>query len=296
MVKYLSFQAFTHPEPSLNLSPHAVHLILISLMTALLTGCAKDTDDSEEASELALYESAQSGMAAGNYKDAVARLQALEARFPFGRYAEQAQLEIIYAYYQSSQAEAARAAADRFIRLHTNHPNVDYAYYLRGLASFEEDENFLTKLFPLDPSKRDPGAARESFEDFSLLLRRFPTSEYAPDAQQRMRYLKNLLAEAELHAARYYIYRGAYMAAANRGRYVLENFQGTIAVPDALAIMVESYRLLEQQTLAENALLVLRNNYPDHSSLDVNGNFNPSRSVRKTEKSWLNVLSLGLFG
>ena len=176
MVKYPSFQAFTHPEPSLNLSPHAVHLILISLMTALLTGCAKDTDDSEEASELALYESAQSGMAAGNYKDAVARLQALEARFPFGRYAEQAQLEIIYAYYQSSQAEAARAASDRFIRLHTNHPNVDYAYYLRGLASFEEDENFLTKLFPLDPSKRDPGAARESFEDFSLLLRRFPTS------------------------------------------------------------------------------------------------------------------------
>jgi outer membrane protein assembly factor BamD len=148
MVKYASFQAFTDSERSLNLSPHAFQLVLIGLMVALLTGCAKDTDDSEEASELALYESAQSGMAAGNYKDAVARLQALEARFPFGRYAEQAQLEIIYAYYQSSQAEAARAAADRFIRLHTNHPNVDYAYYLRGLASFEEDENFLAKLFP----------------------------------------------------------------------------------------------------------------------------------------------------
>ena len=111
MVKYASFQAFTHSERSLNLSPHAFQLVLIGLMVALLTGCAKDTDDSEEASELALYESAQSGMAAGNYKDAVARLQALEARFPFGRYAEQAQLEIIYAYYQSSQAEAARARA-----------------------------------------------------------------------------------------------------------------------------------------------------------------------------------------
>jgi len=167
---------------------------------------------------------------------------------------------------------------------------------LRGLASFEEDENFLTKIFPLDPSKRDPGAARESFEDFSLLLRRFPTSEYAPDAQQRMRYLKNLLAESELHAARYYIYRGAFMAAANRGRYVIENFQGTIAVPDALAIMVESYQALAQQTLAENALLVLQSNYPDHPTLDANGDFNAERSVKKTEKSWLNVLSLGLFG
>ncbi len=171
--------------------------------------------------------------------------------FPFGRYAEQAQLEIIFAYYRSRQAEAARSAADRFIRLHPNHPNVDYAYYLRGLASFEEDENFLTRIFPLDPSKRDPGAARASFADFSRLIERFPASEYAPDAQRRMRYLRNLLAEAELHAARYYIYRGAYIAAANRGKFVVDNFQETIAVPDALAIMVEAYRLLGQDQLAE---------------------------------------------
>jgi len=280
-----------NPAATCLLKPGFLLLIL-----ALISGCASDGEDSEEASELALYASAQSGMAAGNYKDAVTRLQALEARFPFGRYAEQAQLEIISAYYKSNQAEAARAAADRFIRLHSNHPNVDYAYYLRGLASFEEDENFLAQIFPLDPSKRDPGAARESFEDFSLLIRRFPSSEYAPDAQRRMRYLKNLLAESELHAARYYIYRGAYMAAANRGRYVVENYQGTIAVPDALAIMVESYRLLEQTALADNALEVLRSNYPQHATLDAEGRFNPNRSVKKAEKSWLNVFTLGLFG
>ncbi|MGB2329919.1 MAG: outer membrane protein assembly factor BamD [Pseudomonadales bacterium] len=296
MVKYLTFQASTRLEFSLNNNQPNVFALMLLLIATLLAGCAKDTDDSEEASELVLYRAAQSGMAAGNYKDAVTRLQALESRFPFGRYAEQAQLEIIYAYYKSAQSEAARAAADRFIRLHSNHPNVDYAYYLRGLASFEEDENFLAKIFPLDPSKRDPGAARESFDDFSRLLRRFPSSEYAPDAQKRMRYLKNLLAESELHAARYYIYRGAFMAAANRGRYVVENFQGTVAVPDALAIMVEAYRLLDQPTLAENSLRVLRTNYPNHRTLDGNGAFQADRSVKKSQKSWLNVLSLGIFG
>jgi len=274
---------------------HSTILALL-ILGLCLVGCSKDDEITEQESELALYQSAQSGMNAGNYKEAVIRLQALEARYPFGRYAEQAQLEIVFAYYRSAQAEAARAAADRFIRLHPNHPNVDYAFYLRGLASFDEDENFLSKIFPLDPSKRDPGAARESFEDFSLLIRRFPESEYAPDAQKRMRYLKNLLASAEIHVARYYIYRGAYMAAANRGRFVFENFQGTTAVPDGLAIMVEAYQLLNQSDLASNALTLLAANYPGHRSLDKSGNFDPNRTVKKTQRSWINILSFGLFG
>jgi outer membrane protein assembly factor BamD len=271
---------------------------LMALMLALLLpACSKDNQEwSEEASEMALYESAQSAVSAGNYSEAVSRLQTLEARFPFGRYAEQAQLEIIFAYYRSRQAEAARSAADRFIRLHPNHPNVDYAYYLRGLASFEEDENFLTRIFPLDPSKRDPGAARASFEDFSRLIERFPSSEYAPDAQRRMRYLRNLLAEAELHAARYYIYRGAYIAAANRGRYVVENFQETVAVPDALAIMIEAYQLLGQNELAENTIEVLMTNYPEIGYIDKDGKFVKQESAKKGDKSWLNLLTFGLFG
>ena len=252
MFKYSSFQALTQVETFVNCYPilfkRPPALIFAALML-IITGCASNTDNSEEASELALYESAQSGMAAGNYKDAVSRLQALEARFPFGRYAEQSQLEIIYAYYKSSQAEAARAAADRFIRLHANHPNVDYAYYLRGLASFEEDENFLTKIFPLDPSKRDPGAARESFEDFSLLIRRFPSSEYAPDAQRRMRYLKNLLAESELHAARYYIYRGAYMAAANRDALSSRTIKAPSPCPMPLPLWLSPTGYLSKQPL-----------------------------------------------
>lgn len=265
-------------------------------MALALSGCSKDDNQDLESSERELYESAHGSLRSANYQDAVSKLQVLEARFPFGRYAEQAQLEIIYAYYKSGQSEAARAAADRFIRLHPRHPNVDYAYYLRGLASFDEDENFLARIFPIDPSSRDPGAARDSFNDFSQLLRRFPDSEYAPDAQKRMKYLRNLLAAAEIHVGKYYIRRGAYIAAANRGRYVFENFQQTPAVPDGLAIMVEAYQLMGRDDLAEDALLVLSENFPNHQSIDANGNFREWRSVRRTSRSWLNIISFGLLG
>lgn len=273
-------------------------LILLVLFTTFifLSGCSKDDEEDADSTELTIYESAQGNLRSGNYSDAVSKLQMLEARFPFGRYAEQAQLEIIYAYYRSTQSEAARAAADRFIRLHPRHPNVDYAYYLKALASFEEDENFLARLFPMNPSTRDPGAARDSFNDFSQLIRRFPNSEYAPDSQRRMQYLKNLLAASEINVARYYIYRGAYVAAANRGRYVFENLQGTSAVPDALAIMVEAYQLLGMDNLARDALLVLSANYPDHRSLDSEGQFRANRTVKSEARSWLNLVTFGLMG
>ena len=202
-------------------------------------------------------------------------MQQLEARFPFGRFAEQAQLELIFAYYKSRKAEEARTAADRFIRLHPTHPNVDYAYYLKGLVAFEQDRGFLSSVIPVDPATRDPGAARDSFNDFAQLIRRFPDSEYAPDAQKKMKYLRNLLAASEVRIAEFYIGRGAYIAAANRGRYVLENFQGAAAMPDALAIMVTAYRLLELDDLADQALAVLASNYPEHESLDEEGNFRP---------------------
>lgn len=270
--------------------------ILLASVFFFLSACNSDKTDDIESTELAYYESAQSSLRSNNYANAVSKLQFLEARFPFGRYAEQAQLEIIYAYYRSAQPEAARAAADRFIRLHPRHPNVDYAYYLKGLASFDEDQNFLARLFPMDPSTRDPGAARDSFNDFDQLIRRFPNSEYAPDAQKRMQYLRNLLAASEINVARYYIHRGAYVAAANRGRYVFENLQGTAAVPDALAVMVEAYQLLGMEDLANDALLVLSANFPEHDSLDSNGQFRSNKSVKSSRKSWLNIITFGLMG
>jgi outer membrane protein assembly factor BamD len=268
-------------------------------VAALITvaGCSKDNpEDDLEATELAYYTSAQGSLRASNYAGAIQKLQLLESRFPFGRYAEQAQLEIIYAYFKSSQPEAARSAADRFIRLHPQHPNVDYAYYLKGMVSFERDRNFLAAIIPMDPSTRDPGAARESFNDFTQLLRRFPNSEYAVDAQKRMKYLRNLLAASEVNIARYYIKRGAYVAAANRGRFVFENFQGAAAVPDALAVMVEAYQLLLMDELADQALLVLATNFPEHRSLDRDGNFRSRKSVKNTERSWLNIITFGLMG
>ncbi len=270
--------------------------ILILVLLAVL-GCSKDeVEDDLEATELAYYTSAQASLRAGNYAGAIQKLQLLESRFPFGRYAEQAQLEIIYAYFKSAQPEAARSAADRFIRLHPTHPNVDYAYYLKGMVSFEQDKNFLSNIIPMDPSTRDPGSARESFNDFSQLIRRFPNSEYAPDAQQKMKYLRNLLAASEIHVARYYIRRGAYVAAANRGRHVFENFQESVAVPDALAVMVEAYQLLELFELADQALLVLSSNYPGHESLDDKGNFRKSQTVKGKERGWLNIITFGLLG
>ncbi len=273
------------------------HLSLLVFIIFFAFGCSKDDIEEDlEATELAYYTSAQESLRAGNYGGAIQKLQLLESRFPFGRYAEQAQLEIIYAYYKSVQPEAARSAADRFIRLHPRHPNVDYAYYLKGMVSFEQDKNFLANIIPMDPSTRDPGAARESFNDFSQLIRRFPNSEYAPDAQRRMKYLRNLLAQSEIHVARYYIRRGAYIAAANRGRYVFENFQGSVAVPDALAVMVEAYQLLEMNDLADQTLEVLASNYPEHNSLNKQGQFRKSQTVKSKEKGWLNIISFGLFG
>ena len=276
-------------------------IAMLSLLSLIfLSGCSSDkAEEGEEdidATELEYYKMSQSALRSGNYQTAVERLQFLEARFPFGRYAEQAQLEIIYAYYKSAQSESARAAADRFIRLHPQHPNVDYAYYLRGMASFDEDTNFLEKFIPMNAATRDPGAARDSFNDFSQLIKRFPNSQYAPDAQYRMIYLRNLLAEYEINVARYYIYRGAYIAAANRGRHVFENFQETPSVPDGLAIMVEAYTLLNMETLASEALMVLSENFPDHQSLGRAGKLDASKSVKSSEKSWLNIISFGLLG
>ncbi|QEW05348.1 outer membrane protein assembly factor BamD [Nitrincola iocasae] len=214
--------------------------------------------------EQVLYDDAMSALDAGNWALAIEKLQLLEARYPFGRFSEQSQLELIYAYYRNSEPAASRAAADRFIRLHPNHDHIDYAYYLKGLTSFEEDRNFLARFLPLDETQRDPGAALDSFESFSTLLNRYPNSEFAPDAQRRMQYLKNRLATYEIHVASYYMKREAWVAAANRGRYVVENLQETPAVPDALSIMAESYTKLGMNDLAEKALDVLRLNYPDY--------------------------------
>jgi len=268
------------------------HLLLIATL-AFVTACSsKGEKVDENLSESQLYQQAQEDLTNKSYTNAVAKLKALESRYPFGRYAEQAQLELIYANYKNMEPEAARAAAERFIRLHPQHPNVDYAYYLKGLASFDQDRGLLARFLPLDMTKRDPGAARDSFNEFAQLVSRYPNSRYAPDAKARMIYLRNLLAAYEVHVGHYYLKRQAYVAAANRGRYVVENFQETPAVGDGLAIMVEAYQRLGLNDLADSSLETLKANYPDNPSLK-DGQFVP-REDEADNRSWLAKATLGL--
>jgi outer membrane protein assembly factor BamD len=267
------------------------HLLLIAIL-ALTAACSSKEVVDENLSETELYQQAQADLDSKSYTSAVAKLKALESRYPFGRYAEQAQLELIYAYYKNVEPEAAKSAADRFIRLHPQHANVDYAYYLKGLASFDQDRGLIARFVPLDMTKRDPGAARDSYNEFAQLTSRYPTSRYSADAKQRMIYLRNLLAAYEIHVAHYYLTRNAYVAAANRGRYVVENFQETPAVGDGLAVMTEAYQRLTLDELAATSLETLKLNYPDHPSL-VDGQFVPREQEADT-RSWMAKATLGL--
>ena len=268
------------------------HLLLIAILALTAACSSKQPEVDENLSEVELYQQAQADLDNRSYTQAIAKLKALESRYPFGRYAEQAQLELIYAYYKNAEPEAAKSSAERFIRLHPQHANVDYAYYLKGLASFDQDRGLLARFLPLDMTKRDPGAARDSYNEFAQLTSRYPTSRYAPDAKQRMIYLRNLLAAYEIHVGHYYLTRQAYVAAANRGRYVVENFQETPSVGDGLAIMTEAYQRLSMDDLAATSLETLKLNYPDHPSLE-NGQFVP-REEEADNRSWLAKATLGL--
>lgn len=214
-----------------------------------------------------LYSEAKSAANDGDYATAIKHYESLQARYPFGRYAQQAQLELIYVYYKDSEPASAVAAADRFIKLHPRHPFVDYAYYLKGLANFNQSKGLWERYLPQDPTQRDPGAARQSFQDFAELAKRFPDSKYTQDATQRMAYLRNNLAQYEVNVAKYYMKREAYVAAANRAKYVVENYPRTPAVPDALGVMAKAYKIMGIDDLSADALRVLELNQPDHPAI-----------------------------
>ncbi len=271
-------------------------LLALFATVILVIGCSSK-DQRDSMSERDLYMEAQRYLKNDNFDLATKDLQLLESRYPFGPYAEQAQLELIFAQFRSAQNEAAALSADRFIRLHPQHPHVDYAYYMKGLANYTEGTGFLERFLPTDMTQRDPGKALQSFEDFRQLINRFPDSEYVADANARMIYLRARLARYEVNVANYYFRRHAYLAAANRGRYVVDNYPQTEAVPDALAVMVQAYQLLALDTLANDALKVLRTNFPEHPSLDANGNFIDKFSIANNPEnhSWVRTLTLGLF-
>jgi len=246
-------------------------MVLLAVVVTLSGGCSmfgKKPDPTKSWSPQRLYRAAKEKLDDGDYEVAIGYYEKLDTRYPFGTLAEQAQLDIAYAYYKFDEPASAVAAADRFIKLHPRHPNVDYAYYLKGLAHFNQGKAFLDRLVRLDQSDRDTGAASDAFENFAELTRRFPQSRYAPDARQRMLYLKNTLAAHEVHVAEYYMRRQAYVAAANRTRYVIENYPSTPVVPKALAIQVMAYRLMGLDKLAADSLRVLQLNYPKMPELE----------------------------
>ena len=248
-----------------------VRLFFFGLLVAIfLAGCAlfpDPIDPTQDWSAQRLHSEARSAMSDGNYQTAIEYLDKIQARYPFGRYAQQAQLDTIYAQYKDNEPDAAIAAADRFIRANPRHPYVDYAYYMKGLANFERSSTIIDRLVPSDRAKTDTGTARQAYNDFAELVQKFPNSPYAEDVRQRMLFLHNNLASYEVNVADYYFRRGAYVAAVNRAKFVLENYARTPVTEDALSIMIQSYMKMGMPQLAAGSLRVLEHNYPQSPAL-----------------------------
>ncbi len=214
-----------------------------------------------------LYNLATQRLQNGNYDNAEKLYERLIARFPYGSYNEQAQIDLAYAYYKDDKPDEAYSAINRFIKTYPAQKHIDYAYYLRGLINFDRTGTMLERLSQRSSSRRDQGYALQSFDDFSQLVRRFPTSRYAADGRERMIWLRNGLAQTELNVAEYYLRNKAYVASANRAEYIVEHYQRSPQVGDALAVLAKSYKLLGRPQLAGQAESVLKLNYPDHPYL-----------------------------
>ena len=253
-----------------------IKILLPCALSLLLTGCESlgglfsdsDTTSANQEDEYGGWNSekfrseAQKAVDDGNYEKAIKLYEALESRFPFGEYAAQTQLDVAYAYYKNGDPENAIAATDRFIKINPRSPGVDYAHYLKGLINYNRDIGFIDRFLPTDTSQRDPGSAKEAYNNFDELIRRFPHSKYVEDARLRMIALRNNLAMHEVHVARYYLKRKAYIAAANRASNVIENYQRTPAVPFALQVMQEAYSKLGMTEFANDAKRIYELNYP----------------------------------
>ena len=234
----------------------------VALAACSSTGDEK-FDETRDWSAERLYTEAKSELISGAYKKAVEYYQKLEARYPYGKYAQQAKLEMAYAYYKDAEPVLALAEADRFIKLYPDHPSVDYAYYLKGLVNFNENLGLLGSLARQDLSERDQQASRDAYQSFRQITVQFPESKYAPDAALRMNYIVNSLASYEVHVARYYYRRGAYVAAANRAQQAVQEFQRAPATEEALYIMALSYDKLGLPQLRDDAQRVLTSNFPE---------------------------------
>jgi len=241
-------------------------ILALTMLGLLLcvSGCRKDKDLQGELSAEELYQKGNEALNNQSWGRAIGAYKALQTRYPFGRYTEQSMVDLAFAYYKYGEPENALSTLDRFIRTYPTHPNVDYAYYLKGLVNYSQNLGFLEKLMPERVQDRDQSMAIDAFIDFSELIRRFPDSRYVPDARQRMIFLRNNLSAYEVAVAQYYLRRKAYVAAVNRARYALETYPNTPHLSDALIVLVKAYDKLESPELSEGAMAVLALNYPDN--------------------------------
>ncbi|MBI5625854.1 MAG: outer membrane protein assembly factor BamD [Nitrosomonadales bacterium] len=248
---------------------HSLALFLLLTLTACSSlPDADNLDKSLSAEEM--YKVAKESLDKESYETAIKKFESLQSRFPYGRYAQQALLEVAYAYYRQNEPESAISAAERFIKQYPNSPNVDYAYYVKGLANFHGERNLLDSLGGQDPTERDPKAAQDSFAAFKDLVTRFPNSKYAPDSRVRMQYLINALANYEIHVASYYLRRGAHISAVNRAKEVLTQYPNSPAIHDALLILVKGYDALGMKELRDDAQRVLDKNFPETAAVNKN--------------------------
>ena len=248
--------------------------LLVVLAAALLlgAGCSSTPyDETANWSAQELFEAAKEARDSKDYAQAIQYFEKLEARYPYGRYAQQAQLEVAYAQWKDGERALAVAAIDRFLKLHPNHPNVDYAYYLKGLINFNDNLGIFTWLASPDMSDRDPKSTREAFDAFREVVTRFPESRYAEDSASRMRYLVNALAQHEVHVARYYMKRGAFLAAANRAQTAIQRYPRAPATEEAVFVLVRAYDELGMEKLRDDAARVMQTNFPDSKYLKPGG-------------------------
>ncbi len=246
--------------------------LLILILIASISGCSSlwpfGKDDEEKDPEIAadesaakLYKKAHGFLLGRDFVGAIEQFELLESRYPFGRYAQQGQLELAYAYHKQNNTEQALDTINRFIQLNPQHPSIDYAYYMKGLVTFDKGKNLINYIIKRDPSNNDPTSLREAFEVFGLLIDKYPDSEYADDAKLRMVYFRNELAEYELKVAKFYMQRGAYVASANRAKYVMENYQGAEVMPETVYILEQAYLALGIEDLADDTHRVYAQNY-----------------------------------
>ena len=246
--------------------------IPVLVAVALVSGCSRlhMKDDNDPANNWTVeraYKEAKKAMDSGNYTLAVKYYEFLETRYPFGVIGRQSLLDLAYVYYKTQKYDEAASSCDRFIKLYPQNPATDYAYYLKGLVEFDRGRSTADRFLGVDESQRDPANAKKAFKVFQELADRYPNSRYLKDAQQRMVYLRNLLAQYEINVANYYMRRGAFIAAADRANYVVKNYERSTAVPKALVIMAKCYKILEMNSLYEDTLRVLRLNYPDNPGI-----------------------------